>query len=56
MVRTSGLVLVTTTLKVKSPPGAVLLGGVAVLSTTMIGRAVTTVVSLGAPQGLVAAG
>ena len=46
----------TTTLKVKSPPGAVRLGGVAVLSTWMIGRGFTTDASPGAPHGLVAAG
>ena len=59
MVRTSGLELVTTTLKVKSPPGAVRVGGVAVLSTTMIGTgvSVTTASSeslTSVPPGLVA--
>ena len=49
----------TTTLKVKSPPGAVRVGGVAVLSTTMIGTGVrlTTASSLSVtskPPGLVA--
>ena len=38
--RTSVEVLVTTTLKVKSPPGAVRVSGVAVLSTAMVGAAV----------------
>ena len=56
MVRTSGLVLVTTTLKVKLPPGGGPARGVAVLSTWMIGRGVTTDASSGAPHGLVAAG
>ena len=52
-------VLVTTTLKVKSPPGAVRLGGVAVLSTWITGTGVrlTTASSLSVtstPAGFVA--